>query len=147
MLFEKTLRTAAATVAFLASGSATARADEARFVPEATEVSWDGTVATVSFQEVDVVVEGAATTISVKVTVDVDVVCTKGESTLDIHRSATALAATDYPVQDGTVTGTAKLPLKVKGPQPPGYSCAVRHRSVTAVLEDFLTGATLVREA
>jgi len=138
---------AAATTALLAAGSGAALAADAHFVPEATEAGWDGTVATVTFQEVDVPLEGA-TTISVKVTVDVNVVCTRGQSVLDIRRSATMLEVAEYPVgDDGTVTGTAKVPLEVKGLQVPGYSCVTRHRAITAALEDFWTGATLVHKA
>jgi hypothetical protein len=130
---------AAATMAFSAGGATAALAADAHFVPEATEAGWDGTVATVSFQEVEVPLEGA-TTISVKVTVDVKVVCTKGQSTLDIRKSSTALEVAEYPVgDDGTVTGTAKLPLEVRGLQVPGYSCETRHLSITAALEDFWT--------
>jgi hypothetical protein len=136
-----------ATTALLAGGSGVALAADAHFVAEATEAGWDGSVATVSFQEVDVPLEGA-TTISVKVTVDVSVVCTRGQSTLDIRKSATVLEVTDYPIgEDGTVTGTAKLPLEVRGLQVPGYSCVTRHLSITAALEDFWTGATSVHRA
>jgi hypothetical protein len=136
---------AATTMAFLAGGSDAALAADAHFVPEATEAGWDGTVATVSFQEVDVALEGDATTISVKVTVDVNVVCTRGQSTLTIRKSSTALEVTEHPIgDDGTVAGTAELPLEVNGLQVPGYSCVTRHLSITADLEDFWTGATLV---
>ncbi|GLZ38094.1 hypothetical protein Acsp05_17180 [Actinokineospora sp. NBRC 105648] len=134
-------------MALLLGGSGTALAATAHFVPEATEVSWDGAVATVSFQEVDVAVGGDATTISVKVTVDVRVVCTRDQSTLNIRKSTTALEVTEYPIGDvGTVTGTAKLPLELTGLQVPGYTCATKHLSITAVLEDFWTGAILVHK-
>lgn len=139
--------TAAATMALLAGGATTALAADAHFVPEATEAAWDGTVATVSFQEVEVPLEGA-TTISVKVTVAVDVVCTKGSSTLVIRKSSAALEVAEYPVgADGTVDGTATVPLEVKGLQVPGYTCVTRHLAITAALEDFWTGATLVHQA
>ena len=139
--------TGAATIALLAGGATAALAADAHFVPEATEAGWDGTVATVSFQEVEVPLEGA-TTISVKVTVDVNVVCTKGQSTLVIRKSSAALEVAEYPVaDDGTVAGTAKLPLELQGLQVPGYSCVTRHLSITAALEDFWTGATLVHQA
>ncbi|GGQ61326.1 hypothetical protein GCM10010166_33790 [Couchioplanes caeruleus subsp. azureus] len=134
--------------ALVAGGSGAAGAAGARFVPEAAEARWDGAVATVVFQEVDVALAGDLTTISVTATVDVDITCRRGESTVDIHRSATVTKANDYPIgADGTVAGTARLPLEVTGWQVPGYSCAARHWSVTAVLEDFWTGATLTHKA
>lgn len=140
--------TMAVLAALLVGGSSAALAAGGHFVPGATEASWDGVVATVSFREVDVEVEGGVTTISVKVTADVNVVCTQGESTLNIRRSATALDVTDYSISDdGAVAGTARLPLEVRGLLVPGYSCVTRHLSVTAVLEDFWTGATLVHRA
>jgi len=139
---------AATTTAVLAGGAGTALAADAHFVPEATEAGWDGTVATVSFQEVEVALEADATTISVKVTVDVNVVCTRGQSILTIRKSATTLEVADYPIgEDGTVAGTAKVRLEVKGLQVPGYSCVTRHLAITAALEDFWTGATLVHQA
>ncbi|WP_410613192.1 hypothetical protein [Amycolatopsis sp. lyj-109] len=139
---------AAATMALLAGGAGVALAADAHFVAEATEAAWDGSVATVSFREVDVAVESNTTVISVKVTVDVSVVCTRGQSTLTIRKSATILEVAEYPIgDDGTVVGTAKLPLEVKGLQVPGYTCVTRHLSITAVLEDFWTGATLVHKA
>ena len=129
----------------LAGGSSAALAAGAHFVPEDTDASWDGAVATVSFREVDVAVEGGVTTISVEVTAEVEVVCTRGESTLHIRRSATVVEVTDYPISDdGTVAGTARLPLEVRGLKASGFSCVTQHVSVTAVLEDFWTGATLV---
>ena len=148
-VLERTATTAASAMAVLAvlliGGSNAALAAGAYFVPEATDASWDGAVATVTFQEVGV--EGGATTISVQVTADVNVVCTQGESTLNIRRSATALAATDYPTSDdGTVAGTATLPLKVSGLKVPGFSCVTQQVAITAVLEDFWTGATLVHK-
>jgi hypothetical protein len=138
---------AATTMALLAGGSSAALAADAHFVPEATEAGWDGGVATVSFQEADVPMDGA-TTISVKVTVDVRVVCTRGASTLDVRKSGTVLEVAEYPItDDGTVAGTADMPLAVNGLQVPGYSCVTRHLSITAALEDFWTGATLVHQA
>lgn len=117
----------------------------AHFVPEATEAHWDGTVATVTFREEEVDLPGGMTTISLQVTAEVDAVCTLGESTLDIHRSATALRVQDHPVgEDGSVAGTGTVPLKVTGLTISGWSCAITKVSVTAVLEDFWTGATLV---
>ncbi|MGW4399861.1 hypothetical protein ACWEHA_31620 [Amycolatopsis nivea] len=133
----------ALATALLAVGTTTAWAAGAHFVPEATEVGWDGAVATVSFREVDVAVKGA-TTISTKLTADVKALCTKGESTLDIHASATGLIAKDYPIKDGTVAGVAQFPVEVKITHDPGYTCVLLHRSITAFLEDFRTGATLV---
>jgi hypothetical protein len=139
---------AATTTALAAGGTGAALAADAHFVPEATEAGWDGRVATVSFREVDVAVESDATTISVKVTVDVHVVCTRGQSTLTIRRSSTALAVEEHPIgADGTVAGTAELPLEVGGLQAPGYACVTRHLAITAALEDFRTGATLVHKA
>jgi len=139
---------AAAATALLAGGSGTALAADAHFVPEATAAGWDGRVATVSFQEADVAPDADATTISVKVTVDVKVLCTRGQSTLDIRKSATVLEVAEYPIDaDGTVAGTAELPLEVPGLQVPGYACVKRHLSITAALEDFRTGATLVYQA
>ncbi|WP_148088107.1 hypothetical protein [Couchioplanes caeruleus] len=140
--------TTAILAALLAGGSGAASAAGARFVPEATDADWDGAVATVVFQEVEVALESGVTSISVKATADVDIVCTRGESTITIHRSATATEVDDYPISDdGTVAGIARLPLKVTGLQVPGYSCAAQRWSVTAVLEDFWTGATLVHKA
>jgi hypothetical protein len=140
--------TTAVLAALLIGGASPALAAGAHFVPEATDVSWDGAVATVAFQEVEVALEGGVTTISVQVTAAVHVICTQGESTIDIRRSATALAATDHPIgDDGTVAGTATLPLKVSGLKITGFSCVTQNVSLTAVLEDFWTGATLVHEA
>lgn len=116
-----------------------------RFVPEATSVTWDSAVVTVTFQEVEV--DSDATVISFAVTADVEVVCTRGESTIVAHRSAKATDVYEYPVsEDGTVEGVAELPLEVKKPVISGYSCKVRDESVTVVLEDFLTGASLVHQ-
>lgn len=140
--------TMAVLVALLIGGAGAAQAAGAHFVPEATDAGWDGAVATVTFQEVEVALDGGATTISVQVTADVQAVCTQGESTLTIRRSATALAATDYPISDdGIVAGTARLPLKVNGLKVPGFSCVTQDVSITVVLEDFWTGATLVHQA
>lgn len=131
----------------LIGGSSAALAEGAHFVPEATDASWDGTVATVTFREADVALEADVTTISVKVTADVDAVCKRGVSTLHIHRSATALDVKDYPISDdGTVEGTASLPLKVTGLKISGYTCVITHVSITTVLEDFWTGATLIHK-
>ncbi|MBB1158443.1 hypothetical protein [Amycolatopsis dendrobii] len=150
MFFEKArtllgncAATVATTAAILAAGAHSAWADGAHFVPEATEVGWDGVVATVSFREVDVAVKGA-TTISAKLTAEVKAICTKGESTLDIRASATGLIAKDYPVKNGVVAGVAQFPVEVKITHDPGYTCVLLHRSITAFLEDFRTGATLV---
>lgn len=120
----------------------------AHFVPEATEAKWDGAVATVTFREVDVALRASHTTISVKVTVDVNEVCTRGESTLRIHRSATALAAKDYPISDDKiVSDTAQVPVAVGGLVVDGFKCVVERQSVSAALEDFWTGATLTHTA
>ncbi|TDB85775.1 hypothetical protein E1264_20075 [Actinomadura sp. KC216] len=135
----------AATAIILIGGSSAALADGAHFVPEATDVSWDGTVATITFREVDVVLKSDVTTISVKVTADVDATCRRGVSILHIHRSATALDTKDYPISDdGTVEGVASAPLKVTGLNVSGFTCVITHVSITAVLEDFCTGATLI---
>ena len=121
------------------------RADGAHFEPDAADVSWDGTNATVAFREVDVALEAEATTISVRVTADVDAVCRRGDSTLHLHRSATALDVRDYPIsEDATVEDTVRIPLKVTGLKVSGFTCVVTQVSVKAVLEDFWTGATLV---
>ncbi|WP_242889593.1 hypothetical protein [Actinomadura litoris] len=142
-----TISTAAAAAMILIGGSSAALAEGARFVPEATDVSWDGTVATVAFREVDVVLEADVTTISVKVTADVDAVCRRGVSVLHIHRSATALDAKDHPISDGgTVEGTASLPLEVTGLKLSGFTCLITQVSITTVLEDFWTGATLTHK-
>ena len=139
--------TMAVLAVLLVGGSGAAWAAGARFVPEATDARWDGAVAIVVFREAGVAVEGGATTISIKVTADVDVVCRRGESTINIHRSATVTDVNDYPISDdGIVAGTARLPLEVTGLKVSGWSCATQHRSVTAVLEDFWTGATLVHK-
>jgi hypothetical protein len=139
--------TMAALAVLLVGGSSAALATGAYFVAEDTDATWDGAVATVSFREAEVEVEGDVTTISVKVTADVTAVCTRGESTLTIRRSATVLDVADYPIGgDGIVAGTATLPLEVKGLKPAGYSCVTQHLSVTAELEDFWTGATLLHK-
>ncbi|MUN39612.1 hypothetical protein [Actinomadura litoris] len=131
----------------LIGGSSAAFAEGAHFVPEATDVSWDGTVATVTFREVDVALETDVTTISVKVTADVDAVCRRGASVLRIHRSATALDAKDHPISEGgTVEGTASVPLEVTGLKLSGFRCVITQISLTAVLEDFWTGATLTHK-
>ncbi|MET9258921.1 hypothetical protein [Amycolatopsis sp. NPDC004079] len=132
------------TAAFLAAGSTAALAAEARFVPEATVVGWDGTVATVTFREVNVALGRSTTTISTKLTGDVKAFCTNGETTLEVHASATGRTTADYPIKDGTVSGTAKFPVQVKIEHDPGYTCVLLHKEITAVLEDFRTGATLV---
>jgi hypothetical protein len=134
--------------AFMIGDSGVAWADGAHFVPEATSVSWNGAVVTVAFQEAEVMVEGSVTTVAVEATAEVDSVCTRGESTIEVHRSATAKRTNDYPVgEDGTVEGTVKMPLEVKGPDAHGFTCTTKRRSVTTVLEDFLTGATLVHRS
>ena len=139
--------TMAVLAVLLLGGTGAAWAAGARFVPEATDASWDAAVAIVVFREVGVGVDGGVTTISIKVTADVDVVCRRGESTINIHRSATVTNVNDYPISDdGTVAGTARLPLEVTGLKVSGWSCATQHRSVTAVLEDFWTGAALVTD-
>jgi hypothetical protein len=142
-----TISTVAAAAILLIGGSSAALADGAHFVPEATDVSWDGTVATVAFREVDVVLKADVTTISVKVTARVDAVCTRGVSILHIHRSATALDAKEYPIGDGgTVEGAASVPLEVPGLKVSGFTCVITRVSITAVLEDFWTGATLIHK-
>ena len=135
----------AAAAMLLAGGSTAALADGAHFEPDTADVSWDGTNATVAFREVDVALEAEATTISVRVTADVDAVCRRGDSTLHLHRSATALDVRDYPIsEDATVEDTVRIPLKVTGLKVSGFTCVVTQVSVKAVLEDFGTGATLV---
>ncbi len=142
---------ATSTVAILAGlvvgGSSAAWAAGARFVPEDTDAGWDGAVATVVFREVGVDDAEGVTTISVKVTAAVDVVCRRGESKLNIHRSASALEVDEYPVRSGTVTGTAEVPLVVPGLKVSGFSCAVQHVVITTVLDDFQTGATLTHRS
>jgi hypothetical protein len=124
-----------------------ATGDGTHFVPDATEIEWNGTVATVSFREVEVALESDATTVSVDVTAGVDAVCRRGASTIEVHRSATALDVHDYPISDdGTVDGVARVPLEVTGWRIAGYTCVLTGVSVTAALEDFWTGATLVHE-
>ena len=141
------MSTMAAAAILLIGGSSAALADGAHFVPEDTDASWDGTVATVAFREVDVALEADATTVSVKVTADVDAVCKRGVSTIHIHRSATALDVQDYPISDDdTVDGVANVPLEVTGLKVSGFTCVISHVSVTAVLEDFWTGATLIHK-
>ncbi|MFE3783035.1 hypothetical protein ACFXPA_33220, partial [Amycolatopsis sp. NPDC059090] len=135
---------AATATALLAAGSPAALAADAHFVPEATVVGWDGTVATVTFREVNVALGGRTTTISTKLTADVKAFCTNGETTLDVHASATGLTTADYPIKNGTVAGTAKFPVQVKIEHDPGYTCVLRHKEITAFLDDFRTGATLV---
>lgn len=69
-------------------------------------------------------------------------------SRLSIHRTASSLRASDYPISsDGTVSGPATVPLRVQGLDVSGYTCVVEHVSMTAVLEDFWTGATLTHGA
>ncbi|MFI7547470.1 hypothetical protein [Actinoplanes sp. NPDC049599] len=139
--------TMVAAAMLLIGHSSAALAEGAHFVPEDTDAGWDGTVATVAFREVEVALEAEATTISVKVTAGVDAVCTRGESTLHLHRSATALDVRDYPLgEDGTVEGDTVVPLKVTGLKVSGFTCVITHVSVTAVLEDFWTGATLTHK-
>lgn len=142
MLFLSHLIAAAMAAAALTAG--------AHFVPEATEAHWDGKVATVTFREEQVDLPDGMTTISLRLTAEVDAICTAGESTLQIHRSATALQAQDYPVgEDGSVAGTGMVPLKVTTGLnvSDGWSCKATQVSLTAVLEDFYTGATLVHLA
>ena len=136
----------AAVVAALLLGdsSAASAATDAHFVPEATKIKWDGTTATVTFLEEDVKLGTNTTTISTRVSAAVDAVCTNEESTFRIHRTASSLRTSDYLISfDGTVPGTAKVPLKVNGLKVSGYTCVVEHVSMTAELEDFWTGATL----
>lgn len=140
------ISTTAATAVLLIGGSSAALADGARFVPEATDARWDGTVATVAFREVEVALEGDMTTISVKVTAEVNAVCTRGGSTLYLRRSATALDVSDYSIDDGTVKGAASVPLEVTGLKVSGFTCVMTAVSLTAFLEDFWTGATLVHK-
>jgi hypothetical protein len=136
-MLSTTISAIAAAATFLIGGSG------AYFVPEATVTSWDGTVATVAFREVEVALEAEVTTISVKVTAVVDAVCERGVSTIQLHRSATALDVAEYPISDdGTVEGVANVPLEVTGLKVPGFTCQTTQVTVTAVLEDFWTGAT-----
>ena len=37
--------------------------------------------------------------------------------------------------------------VEVRGLQAPGYTCTTQHTTITAVLEDFWTGATLTHKA
>ena len=139
-----TMSTMAAAAILLIGGSSAARADGAHFVPEATDIGWDGIVATVAFREEEVALETDRTTISVRVTADVDAVCERGVSILHIHRSATALDVQDYSIgDDAIVEDIASVPLKVTGLKVSGFTCVVTQVSVAAVLEDFWTGATL----
>lgn len=133
--------TAALLLGDFSAASATA---DAHFVPEATKIRWNGTTATVAFLEVDVELDANVTTISTRVTAEVDAVCTNEESTLHIHRTASSLRTSDYLISfDGTVEGPATVPLRVQGLGVSGYTCVVEHISMTAELEDFRTGATL----
>lgn len=136
----------AVLTAVLAGGSGAALAAGAHFVPEATEAGWDGTVATVTFREVGLPPDGGVTTISAKVTAAVDAVCRRGESILRIHRSASALDVQDYPIDsdDGVAAGTARVPLEVTGLKVTGWTCVTQRVALTAELEDFWTGATLI---
>lgn len=137
---------------FVLSGIAIATASvaalllgDASFDPEVTTVTWDGSVATVTFREVDVALEADLTTISVEVRAEVDAVCTRGASTIHLHRAATALAVQEYPIaEDDVVDGVAEVPLQVKGLKVTGYTCVTTGVALTASLEDFWTGATLV---
>ncbi|MBM2620508.1 hypothetical protein JIG36_33865 [Actinoplanes sp. LDG1-06] len=140
---------AVAAVLLLISGPSAAFAGaEASFVPEATEAHWDGTVATVTFREADVTLETDMTTIAVTVTVDADAVCRRGDSTLRLHRSATAVDVQDHAISDeGTVDGVAEVPIRVTGLKVTGFTCVTTQVSVTAVLEDFWTGATLTHRS
>ncbi len=121
--------------------------DGAHFVPEAVGAHWDGRVATVTFQEAGVELDADLTTISVTVTADLEAVCRRDDSTITVRRSATALAAEDHPIsEDGLVEATVALPLRVTRPSTPGYTCDAPLVSVTVVLEDFWTGATLTHQ-
>ena len=135
---------AATTTLLLCDTGAASAATDPHFVPEETTMTWDGKTATVTFLETDVDLDANATTISTRVSAAVDAVCTKAESTLHVHRAASALRANDYLISfDGTVPGTATVPLKVPSWNVSGYTCVVEHISMTAELEDFWTGATL----
>jgi hypothetical protein len=148
MFLTTTISAMAAAAMLLFGGAGATLGDGAHFVPEATDASWDGAIATVVFREVEVALEADVTTISVTVTADVDVVCRRGVSTVHSHLSATALDVADYPISDdGTVDGAAGVPLKVTGPKLPGFTCVTTQVTVTAVLEDFWTGATLIHRA
>jgi hypothetical protein len=139
--------TMAAAAMLLIGGSSAALADGPHFVPEATDVSWDGAVAIVTFREEGVVLNADETTISVKVTAEVDATCRRGVSVLHIHRSATALEAKDHPIGDhNTVEGAASVPLEVPGMQVSGFTCVITRVSITAVLKDFRTGASLIHK-
>ncbi|GIE79302.1 hypothetical protein Aph02nite_52520 [Actinoplanes philippinensis] len=139
---------AAAAALLIGDPSAASAAENTHFVPEATTIKWNGTTATVTFLEVAVELDANVTTISTRVTAEVDAVCTNDESTLTIHRTASSLRANDYLISfDGTVPGTAKVPLRVQGLNVSGYTCVVEHIAMTAELEDFWTGATLTHKA
>lgn len=139
---------AAVAALLLGDASAASAAADAYFVPEATKIKWNGTIATVTFLEEGVNLDTNTTTISTRVSAAVDAVCTNEESTLRIHRTASSLRASDYLISfDGTVPGTAKVPLRMQGLKVSGYTCVVEHVSMTAELEDFWTGATLTHKS
>jgi hypothetical protein len=144
MLFMTKVSALAVGAILLGNPSAAlAATTEAHFVPEVTKISWDGSTATVTFEEVEVELETDTTTISTRVTADLDAVCTNGESTIRIHRTASSLRTSDYLISlDGTVPGIARVPLKVSGIPDGGFKCVVERISLTAELEDFWTGAT-----
>lgn len=130
--------------ALLLTGSP-ALAAAAQFVPAASSATWNGSVATVTFQEVGVAPD-TATTIMVVAIGTTDAVCRQnGVVILTFRSSSTVTDQTDYPVgSDGTVSATREVGLVAQPPNVGGVDCVMEIvRRITVTLHDTRTGAVL----
>lgn len=135
----------AALLSVLVTGPAPAWAASAQFVAEASTATWDGETVRVTFVETGV--EPGTTTIAVEASGTVDASCRQDDNVLiSTHSSAAVTDVSDYPSDtDATVRGTRELALSVSVPTISGLACTLHVvRSLTVVLRDLDTGATLV---
>ena len=127
------------------AGPDPALASGAHFLAGASSASWDGTVASVTFQEVGVAV-GATTTVSADATGTVAMVCEQGGVVLaSVRSSAAATGRSDWVAgSDQTITGTISVPLVVTPPDILGLRCHwLQTSTITITLHDLGTGAAL----
>lgn len=133
-------------VGSLLMGGAPAWAAAARFVPEASNATWDDAAVTVTFREIGAPPNGT-TSIAVEATGTIETVCRQdGAVRVSIRSSASAAEVSDYPVDgDGTVDGNRRLAVMVQRPVVSGLNCTPQEtRTLTVVLRDLVTGATHV---
>jgi len=128
------------------AGAPEARAADARFVPEASSATWDGTIVTVAFTEVGVE-PLSTTTVAVSATATIEAVCRQDEVVVVSTRSsATSTNVSDYPADvSGTVTATRELGVTVRVPTLTGLPCSTEvTRTLVVTLHDLRTEAVLV---